>query len=349
MNTMKNANRLRWLDEVKGLGILLMVIGHAGVSMYLVHWIYGFHMPLFFFLAGYIFDYHKWEKRGFVRLMKSRARAYLLAYLILFMINLAIYSGLKMIMGGYTLTTFLSYLIAGLYSHDTQMPNCAPLWFLTCLFVSYIYFWFIISRENRYKKYIVAVLFVIALLGVCVLEQKVGIDELPWHVDTALAGSVLMFLGSEFKTVLEGTAFSGERVRNSNRIIGLAMSVLCILSTVLIFLNDRVIMVRNQYGNIFLFFVPAILMSLCIIYLFHVESNSWVNSIRKVLAFWGQNTIVFMGFNYVFNLVLKKLFRVFNLEESALFCVVDILIVMGGCSILSAIWNRMHVNIPDKN
>lgn len=48
MNDIQNANRLQWLDEVKGLGILLMVIGHASAPKLLVHWIYGFHMPLFF-------------------------------------------------------------------------------------------------------------------------------------------------------------------------------------------------------------------------------------------------------------------------------------------------------------
>ena len=48
MHNKQCENRLQWLDEVKGLGILLMVIGHAGAPKYLVHWIYGFHMPLFF-------------------------------------------------------------------------------------------------------------------------------------------------------------------------------------------------------------------------------------------------------------------------------------------------------------
>lgn len=40
----------------KGLGIMLMVIGHSGCPPGLYHFIYFFHMPLFFFISGYFFN-----------------------------------------------------------------------------------------------------------------------------------------------------------------------------------------------------------------------------------------------------------------------------------------------------
>lgn len=39
--------RKRWIDIAKGIGIILMVIGHADAPRLLKNWIYGFHMPLF--------------------------------------------------------------------------------------------------------------------------------------------------------------------------------------------------------------------------------------------------------------------------------------------------------------
>ena len=40
-------------DTMKGIGILLVIIGHQdGVPVPLKHFIYAFHMPLFFILAG---------------------------------------------------------------------------------------------------------------------------------------------------------------------------------------------------------------------------------------------------------------------------------------------------------
>ena len=57
--------RIGWVDEARGIGILLVVVGHtlpglwnagllrdAGPPRLLVDWIYTFHMPLFFLLSG---------------------------------------------------------------------------------------------------------------------------------------------------------------------------------------------------------------------------------------------------------------------------------------------------------
>lgn len=51
----------------KAIGIILMVIGHAGCPNYVEHFIYMFHMPLFFFLAGYCFkEKHLQNSKDFI-------------------------------------------------------------------------------------------------------------------------------------------------------------------------------------------------------------------------------------------------------------------------------------------
>lgn len=55
------STRNRLIDIVKGLGILLVVVGHfnpAGAPVWyevLRQWIYSFHMPLFLFVSGYLY------------------------------------------------------------------------------------------------------------------------------------------------------------------------------------------------------------------------------------------------------------------------------------------------------
>lgn len=39
--------RESWIDVLKGIGIILVVIGHTSMENPLVKWIYVFHMPLF--------------------------------------------------------------------------------------------------------------------------------------------------------------------------------------------------------------------------------------------------------------------------------------------------------------
>lgn len=49
----KNENRIDWVDISKGLGIILVIIGHCVYLGGLIHnWIFSFHMPLFFILSG---------------------------------------------------------------------------------------------------------------------------------------------------------------------------------------------------------------------------------------------------------------------------------------------------------
>jgi peptidoglycan/LPS O-acetylase OafA/YrhL len=50
----KKTARLGWLDAAKGLGIILVVIGHVWTRGPVRDAIYAFHMPLFFIAAGYI-------------------------------------------------------------------------------------------------------------------------------------------------------------------------------------------------------------------------------------------------------------------------------------------------------
>lgn len=48
--------RLNQFDILKGIGIILVMIGHAVPTYGLIYnWIYGFHMPLFFVCAGFFF------------------------------------------------------------------------------------------------------------------------------------------------------------------------------------------------------------------------------------------------------------------------------------------------------
>ena len=43
-------SRADWIDVLKGIGIILVVIGHVNTKGFLVQWLYTFHMPLFFAL-----------------------------------------------------------------------------------------------------------------------------------------------------------------------------------------------------------------------------------------------------------------------------------------------------------
>lgn len=74
--------RENWLDVAKGIGIILVIIGHSGAPRAIVKFIYGFHMPLFFIIAGYLYDAEKWKSRGIKSLIHKRFNNYILPYFV---------------------------------------------------------------------------------------------------------------------------------------------------------------------------------------------------------------------------------------------------------------------------
>lgn len=64
-------NRIEYIDLAKGVGIILVVIGHS-ISGIGYKFIYSFHMPLFFFLSGMCFSIEKYPY--FASFLAKRAK-----------------------------------------------------------------------------------------------------------------------------------------------------------------------------------------------------------------------------------------------------------------------------------
>ena len=54
MQTNIRPMRFQWIDMAKGLGILLMILGHMHVGQSIRDFIYSFHMIMFVMISGYL-------------------------------------------------------------------------------------------------------------------------------------------------------------------------------------------------------------------------------------------------------------------------------------------------------
>ncbi|MEG0019892.1 MAG: acyltransferase family protein, partial [Oscillospiraceae bacterium] len=65
------------MDIVKGIGIILMVVGHSKSPF--TAFIYSFHMPLFFIVSGYLFNikYSESLKSSFGYMIKKLKELYI--------------------------------------------------------------------------------------------------------------------------------------------------------------------------------------------------------------------------------------------------------------------------------
>ena len=176
--------RVGYIDIVKFIGIFLMVLCHAGMHNAATSVIYAFHMPLFFFISGYMVNPGK--KRKVSRILKNKGKTVLIPY---FIFALILCFGTRKMVDW-------PLLIYG--SRDAlHAASCfTPLWFLPCFFLSTVLFQTIIRLKLRSET-----LFTIAVIGCSVLGFILSVYRthlqygFPWNFDTALVGVGIMFFG----------------------------------------------------------------------------------------------------------------------------------------------------------
>lgn len=138
----ETSKRLTYIDIAKGIGIVLVVLGHCipdatsptGISVPAYRWlhdvIYSFHMPLFFFLAGFMVSRQKMLARAQkpLDLVRKRISRLLVPYIF---VGLC-YAPFKMLLSRFANKP---YDISTLWQMVIGINPDGELWFLYALFV----------------------------------------------------------------------------------------------------------------------------------------------------------------------------------------------------------------------
>lgn len=78
-NIILASKRIDEIDIIKGIAIILMVAGHADAPF--THFIYLFHMAVFFIAAGFNFKL-KYDRKGIKYYIRRRVRGLYLPYVL---------------------------------------------------------------------------------------------------------------------------------------------------------------------------------------------------------------------------------------------------------------------------
>lgn len=176
------------LDVAKGIAIVLMVLGHMHFSKVLDHYIYAFHMPIFFFISGMLF-----KPRPVKDTLMRKARALLTPYFVFGGMYWIIYNSKRYILHHKT-DTMLPGLKALLLFPTTNLAVESALWFLPVMFLTAagyccLYHWI--------KKDAVLSVTVLALGIVGFALPKITQYRLPWGMDTAMVALLFYHIGRE--------------------------------------------------------------------------------------------------------------------------------------------------------
>lgn len=260
-------NRNSTVDITKGIGIILVVLGHNSMVLHepgvLFRVIFSFHMPLFFFLSGIFLK----ESSQFNKFIISRVDSLLKPYFVI----LTTLGVINLLAGVATTGTVypahFRYFAGMLYGTGSTIAwdawDWMPLWFLPHLFLSSAFALLILKSLHSSRVCLVYLVVVILLvLDVCFLGYRwrqgpirLGSLEilpwigLPWSLDLLPITSAFVIVGSLLSRHIQLMNFNSA---------GLLISV-SIFFCLHYFFNETIDLNLRIYGSFFISTLQAIL------------------------------------------------------------------------------------------
>lgn len=290
-NFSENKNgRIIWIDAVKAIGILLVIVGHGpNFSDTLWRFIWAFHMPLFFFVAGYTFLKKKHNREFIINKAKRLLIPYVFTTCMLMILDLFRYfiSVSCNIRFGDCIKIVFRWLWGGLYgscwSYDTpfKIYDIGAIWFLVTLFLAELMFNKILGLK---KEYIIVIIVILGYIG---LKSKEFL-WLPWNIQASCVMLSIMYAGYFCREI----DFINKKWGIWHILIG-ATAVLCII-------NDSMVIVGNNsytYGCFSLIGAVALSLYFCKICCNIFNKNRENSKIVKGIVWLGKNTIPILCFH----------------------------------------------------
>lgn len=243
--------RITWIDNAKTLGIFLVVWGHtSGIGDFALRFVYVFHVPLFFFLAGVVAK-EQHLALSWAAYVRRTARVLLIPYVFFWAVSYAYWLAASPLRGD--AASWTEPLWGLVYGTGDRLLHNVVLWFFPCLFLTTMLFWGLYRLRPRW----VAVLLTAGLgtLG-AVLPTWWGF-RIPWSLEAALVAVGFYGLGFASRERLTRLLARGpESLPWLSRLV-----VLALLTTIVVVaaaVNGLADMNAMHLGYVPLFYVGAV-------------------------------------------------------------------------------------------
>lgn len=281
------------ISIAKGIGICLVLLGHFTFVPEVKRFIYCFHMPLFFFLSGYLF-----RDRGISELpryiwkkIKSLYVPFVLCNLFaLIFHNLFCRIGVYAAEDAFISTRQLFVYLAKVFLCVKMEDIVAPMWFLPILIgVSIAYYVIRISAKLSGKTERVTTL--IALLGFigAYLLAYLGKNTGLWRA--------LILIGIGLFIFRLGHAYSMKEESIKRFCHNKVVVFICFLAEVGMSFVVNINMIQMRLANPLVFIVCSVLGINVISYIAEVISDK-EGRLHEVLRFLGNNSLIVLEWHY---------------------------------------------------
>ena len=233
-NSPASAPRKQWLDAIKGVAIILVIMSHSEGIPHLHKYLIACYMQLFFLASGYVYVE---KKGGLIRKWKQLLTPYIAWSLIYLFGACAIsspdYTQIATWISGIAYSRFTLSPVVTETSIRLFPPGAQPMWFLTSLAISYAGLIPLLKIKPRWLPLLISLYIVISIvLTFCPIL-------LPWSIDTVFITSLFIYIGYRLKNI--------SLTRQQCILLLLASGISYILLT---HINGTINISIRQYGNL---------------------------------------------------------------------------------------------------
>ncbi|MFV0418424.1 MAG: acyltransferase family protein [Dysgonomonas sp.] len=285
--------RIVWIDIAKGIGIILVVLGHVNyvsdIDYNILRLVYMFHMPLFFFLSGYLYK----KNTDIKGLVKNKFQQLMIPYFASLFVLAPFSSMFKELYASPDITftmvaeTIGKLLFGGCYLYD----EIGPLWFLPVLFFTQIVYSILCNRLRIQDVHLVLLLL---LMLAYILSMRYAKDQLvPFSAHVVMVSLSIYHIGHMYK----------KSAYKENIILVSLLSIISVIS--IWFYPDNIFsMFSGYYGFPFFTLFCAIVMILLIKNVSEAIAKN--NRLARFFTSLGKDSLFIMCFHMFFMLNVVK-------------------------------------------
>lgn len=281
--------RFKNVDFLKGVGMLLVIIGHCGIPSPYWNYIYSFHLPLFFFVSGAVFNSKKYSLATH-DYISDLAKKYVKPYVIFSAIGLGITWLFPHIYGIEKSYHQLGMYFAGVVVGRGEMTwtgNWGAIWYLLATFWVLIMVYFVGKKSKE-------VLLVACCLGPvlnCWIVNKInwdfGYGWIIWNIGAALCALPIFGVGLLYRRF---------NLKINTIVLFLGGILLVFVGFSIAKRNPGIVaFANNGYGDIWLMYGGALLIPLGMAFISQFLYKYKVMKIFCWIEWIGQHTLLYLG------------------------------------------------------
>lgn len=275
--------RINFIDIAKGLGIVLVYIGHSNFPENINKFIYLFHMPFFFFVSGFMF---KPNIGSFFNFVQHKIKTLIVPYLFFSILNLLI-----------LLVVSTKYSWASLFLNGWQG---IALWFVISLFITLLLAGLLLKQNNKLDW--ISIVFALVMYATIDYFNTIS---LPYKLE--LIPLTYFWFAIGFK--ISKKIWMIKSIEKQYLFL-----IFFLLTFAISWINPyKIDLAINQYKLIYY----AILGSFCGILMlfnfsFYIDKYIKIKQLTQFISYLGKNTFVILAFHQVYNIALSFLIDKFQ-------------------------------------